>query len=79
MTMSDSTSEIPVLQISSKGVLKQLLSLKANKASGPDDIPAWFLKENAYEIAPILAKIFQTSITEGVMPKQWKTAMLLES
>jgi hypothetical protein len=77
--MSGSTSEIPVLQISSKGVLKQLLSLKANKASVPDDIPAWFLKENAYEIAPILANIFQTSITEGVMPKQWKTSMLLES
>ena len=67
------TSEIPGLQISSKGNLKQLLSLKTNMASGPDDIPSWFLKENAYEIAPILANIFQASITEGVVPKRWKT------
>ena len=42
------TPNIPDLQISTKGVLKQLLSLKTNKASGPDDIPAWFLKENAH-------------------------------
>jgi hypothetical protein len=34
------SSEIPGLQLSSKGILKQLLSLKTNKASGPDDIPA---------------------------------------
>jgi hypothetical protein len=71
------TSEIPGLQISSKDVLKQLLSLKTNMASGPDDIPSWFLKENAYEIAPILANIFQASITEGVVPKRWKTANLV--
>ena len=32
------------------GVIKQLTSLKPNKASGPDQIPPWFLKEYAHKI-----------------------------
>ena len=41
------------LVVTLPGVIKQLTSLKPNKASGPDEIPPWFLKEYAHEIGPI--------------------------
>ena len=56
------------------GVIKQLTSLKPNKASGPDQIPPWFLKEYAHEIGPILTLIYQASIDSGIVPSRWKYA-----
>ena len=53
---------------------KQLSLLNTNKASGPDAIPPWFLKEYAAEIAPILTNIFQDSIESGTVPSRWKLA-----
>ena len=44
------------------------------KASGPDAIPPWFLKEYAAEIAPILTNIFQDSMESGTVPSRWKSA-----
>ncbi len=40
-------------------------------ASGPDEIPPWFLKDYAVEIGPILAAIYQTSIDAGHVPSKW--------
>ena len=54
------------------GVIKQLTSLKPNKASGPDQIPPWFLKDYAHEIGPILTLIYQASIDSGIVPTRWK-------
>ena len=56
------------------GVIKQLTSLKSNKASGPDQIPPWFLKEYAHEIGPILTLTYQASIDSGIVPSRWKYA-----
>jgi len=50
------------------GVIKQLTSLMQNKASGPDQIPLWFLKDYAHEIGPILTLIYQASIDSGIVP-----------
>jgi hypothetical protein len=68
----DPKPNISHLQITIKGVVKQLCSLKPHKACGPDEIPPWFLKENSNEIAPMLTNIFQDSIDAGVLPSQWK-------
>ena len=54
------------------GVIKQLTLLKPNKASGPDQIPPWFLKEYAHEIGPILTAFYQASIDSGIVPSRWK-------
>ena len=50
---------VGALKITVEGVVKQLNSLNPHKASGPDGIPSWFLKENTGIIAPILTLIFQ--------------------
>ena len=42
----------------SDGIAQLLSNIKANKASGPDNLQACFLQEVAYEIAPILNVIF---------------------
>ena len=60
------------LTVTVPGVIKQLESLKPHKASGPDGIPPWFLKEHAKEICPMLAAIYQTSIDTGCIPSKWK-------
>ena len=65
---SDPTPGLESLIISEQGVLKQLSSLNPNKACGPDQIPPWFLKTFASDIAPILTDIFQDSIDSGTVP-----------
>ena len=62
------------INISISGVTKQLLSLKANKACGPDSIPSWFLKEYTQDISPMLTDIYQCSIDTGIVPSKWKNA-----
>ena len=71
---SDPTPGLGPLIISEQGVLKQLSSLNPNKACGPDQIPPWFLKTFAADIAPILTNIFQDSIDSGTVPHRWKEA-----
>lgn len=55
-------------------MIKQLQSLKAHKACGPNGIPPWFLKEYAIEIGPILTEISQETINTGLIPSRWKHA-----
>ena len=68
------TPGLGTLIIAEQGVLKQLSSLNPNKAYGPDQIPPWFLKTFAADIAPILNNIFQDSIDSGTVPPRWKEA-----
>lgn len=60
--------------INSNGVLKLLKNLNTHKATGPDSIPSFILKTAAHEIAPIITKIFQTSLDTGEVPQDWKDA-----
>lgn len=55
----DPKPSIGTIIITIPGVIKQLQSLKPHKASGPDEIPPWFLKEYAMEIGAMLAAIFK--------------------
>jgi len=50
------------------GVTQLLSNIQVNKASGPDNLPARFLKEVAYEIVPTLTIIFQASLDQGHLP-----------
>ena len=51
-----------------------LRSLDTNKAHGPDEIPARLLTETAIQIAPSLCKLFNKSLSTGVVPRDWKLA-----
>ena len=65
---------MPNIVVQIPGVKKLLSNIKPNKASGPDAIPCRLLKETAEEIAPILADIFNESLSSGHLPDDWKTA-----
>ena len=54
----------------------QLLDKLKPTATGLDELPAWFLRIGAPVFAKYIAKLFQRSIREGVVPAQWKRAYI---
>ena len=50
--------------------------MNPSKATGPDSIPGKLLKEAATELAPALTTIFQTSLDQGRIPDDWKSAKI---
>ena len=73
--MSDGTApDTESILISEEGVRKLLANLNPNKASGPDQISPRVLKELATELAPILTVIFQSSLSTGCVPSDWRDA-----
>ena len=65
---------MPDITVTICGVAKQLSKLNPGKAAGPDNRTSRILKELHKEIAPILTDIFNTSLAEGTVPKDWKSA-----
>ena len=51
-----------------------LQHIKLNKAVGPDNVPAWVLRDNASTLAAPLTALFNTSLRDGVIPAFCKTA-----
>ena len=49
--------------------LQALRKVKANKATGPDNVPAWILKNHANILAGPLTAIFNSSLREGIIPE----------
>ena len=45
-----------------------------NKSQGPDEIHPRLLKELSSVIAEPLAKLFQNSLVQGVVPNDWRKA-----
>lgn len=64
------------MTISCDGVSKQFGKLNPSKASGPDELPPRLLKTVAEEISPALTLLFQQSINSGVVPDQWRRALV---
>ena len=65
---------MPDIHITAKGVQKLLENLNPSKAAGPDQIPTRILKICAKQLAPALAQLLQQSLTEGIVPEDWRTA-----
>ena len=57
-------------------VLKRHLQ-KYNKATGPDNIPPWTVRDYAQMLAAQITDIFNNSLREGVLPDLWKTATVV--
>ena len=65
------------LKIQPAGVRKLRSKLNSHKASGPDCIPIFILREAVEEMSPILSKIFQFSIDSGEVPSDWRSANIV--
>ena len=72
--ITDPVPDMAPIQMHEKGVLHLLLQLKQCKSTGPDEIPARFLKEFAHQLAPLLTVLYQASINQGSIPEDWKIA-----
>ena len=57
--------------------LQALRKVKVNKATGPDNVPAWILKNHANILAGPLTAIFNSSLREGIIPDTWKSANVI--
>ena len=67
---------MPEITITVNGVEGLLKGLNPNKASGPDEISHRLLKELHVELAPILTKIYRSSLSTGIVPEDWKAALV---
>ena len=70
----DYSYAMPKITMSVTGIDKLLRELNPYKASGPDQIKPWVLKELHAQIAPILQVIFTKSLSSGIVPDDWKNA-----
>ena len=66
--------DVSPITIHHEGVAQLLLNIQPDKASGPDNLPARFLKEVANQIAPELSIVFQAYLDQGYLPDIWKIA-----
>ena len=60
--------------VSETSVSKKLENLIKTKATGPDGIPAWILKENSDILSAPISKILDYSYQEAGPPQSWKCA-----
>jgi hypothetical protein len=65
---------MPDILINRQIVLKTLLSLNTNTATGPDKIPNILFKKCAHQLAHPLSKLFKQSLNTGEFPQSWKSA-----
>lgn len=68
------TSRMLPIEITVKGVAKLLSQLNTNKSLGPDGISPHILKQCSNELAPILANLFNQSVTSAEIPQDWLEA-----
>ena len=51
-------------------------NININKATGPDDIPGHLLKICALELHEVFTILFQSSLDQGTIPNDWKSAQI---
>ena len=60
--------------ITPSDLMKAIQKLKVSRNFGIDGISSHFLKIGMLAFAPVLSNIFDTSISEGLLPNNWKVA-----
>ena len=58
-------------------VYSELKKVKSSKAGGPDGIKPQLVKEFAYELSTPITDILNCSFKEGIVPSQWKKAIVV--
>ena len=72
MTQRNLKEWLTNINISKEKIKKKLLELKISKAPGPDGLHPRLLKELAAQLSEPLESIFQLSLKQGKVPKDWK-------
>jgi hypothetical protein len=67
----------PTFTVTEQSVFQKLLGLNSTKATGPDGIPCWLLKENADIFARPVMSIINSSFLESRSPPSWKEAHIV--
>ena len=58
--------------------VKQLLrKLDKRKATGPDGVSNWILRECSDQLADKIQKLIRSSLEEGIVPPDWKCANIV--
>ena len=74
----DQETEVPNhLLVNIGQVYSVLRHLKTTKSPGPDGIPNRILKTFAFEFAPVIMDIYNTSVLQGVFPDQLKRSIVV--
>ena len=60
------------IEVAPEDIVKSVNNLKGSLSRTPDNIPAYFFKEIASSILPILAHLFNLTLSTGSIPSQWK-------
>ena len=70
-------SDVPASFLVDTGQVYQALrKIKTNKSPGPDLIPNKILKMFAFELAPVIADVYNSSLSQGVVPSQLKLSIV---
>ena len=68
--------DMPAQTVTENMVLKFLQTLKIDKSPGPDSLHPRLLKELSESIVNTLCTIFNQSLNNRKVPKQWKNALI---
>ena len=74
---STCTDTLSSFTCSTRDISKTVKKLRGNSSPGPDGITVLFLKNVIANIAGALCKVYNMSITEGVLPHDWKVAHII--
>ena len=67
----------PLPTISVEDACSKMLSISTFKSHGPDAIPNRIIKDYAYELAEPVSRIFNISLSSGLVPSMWKDAIII--
>jgi hypothetical protein len=56
--------------------IEPLLRRVGKTAPGKDNIPHWVFSTCSYELADVVAHIYNSSLRTGIVPLQWLTAVI---
>ena len=65
------------ISITKREIKDEMKNLDKWKATGPDEISNWVLKECAEELSKPLQIIFKKSVSNGKLPEIWKKANIV--
>ena len=73
----DKSEHLGQLFVTPEMIANKMKKMKDNKSPGVDGIPPKLLKEIVEQISTPLAKVFNLSLQEGIVPSEWKETNIM--